>query len=68
MDASVASQVAELARAATRAAKAASQVASSIGTRNMNAAMEAAAKVLKNPDIFNGEDPTSFMNWKLTFG
>ena len=29
--------------------------------------MESASKVLKNPDFFNGEDPTSFVSWKLTF-
>ena len=67
MDASVASQVAELARAATRAAEAASQGASSVRTQNMNGGMEAAANAWKNPDIFNGGDPASFMNWKLTF-
>ena len=54
MDANVAQQIAELAQAATRAA----QVASG---------MESASKVLKNPDVFNGEDAASFMGWKLNF-
>lgn len=67
MDAGMANQIAELARAATMAATAASSVAEKLGVKSMSSGMESAAKVLKNPDVFNGEDPTSFMSWKLTF-
>ena len=67
MDANMVSQVAELARAATMAATAASSVAEKVGVKSMSSGMESASKVLKNPDVFNGEDPTSFMSWKLTF-
>ncbi len=67
MDAGMASQIAELARAATMAATAASSVAEKVGVKSMSAGMESASKVLKNPHTFNGEDPTSFSSWKLTF-
>ena len=67
MDAGMANQIAELARAATMAATAATNVAEKVGVKSMSSGMESASKVLKNPDVFNGEDPTSFMSWKLTF-
>ena len=67
MDATMANQIAELARAATMAATAASSVAEKVGVKSMSSGMESASKVLKNPDVFNGEDPTSFMSWKLMF-
>ena len=66
MDAGMVSQIAELARAATMAATVASSVAEKVGVESMSSGMESASKVLKNPDVFNGEDPTSFMSWKLT--
>ena len=68
MDANVAQQISELAQAATRAAQAATTVAEKFGSKSgMSSGMESAAKVLKNPDVFNGEDAASFMGWKLNF-
>ena len=68
MDANVAQQISELAQAATRAAQAATTVAEKLGSKSgMSSGMESAAKVLKNPDVFNGEDAASFMGWKLNF-
>lgn len=67
MDVGMGSQIAELARAATMATTAASSVAEKVGTKSMSSGMESASKVLKNPDAFTGEDPTSFMAWKFTF-
>ena len=58
----------ELAQAATRAAKAATTVDERVGSKGgMASGMESASKVLKNPDVFNGEDAASFMGWKLNF-
>ena len=68
MDANVAQQISELAQAATRAAQAATTVAEKFGSKSgMSSGMESAATVLKNPDVFNGEDAASFMGWKLNF-
>ena len=68
MDANVAQQISELAQAATRAAQAATTVAEKFASKSgMSSGMESAAKVLKNPDVFNGEDAASFMGWKLNF-
>ena len=68
MDVNVAQQITELAQAATRAAQAATTVAEKFGSKgSMSSGMESAAKVLKNPDVFNGEDAASFMGWKLNF-
>ena len=67
MDVSVAQQITELAKAATRAAQAAATVAEQFGSKGMSSGMESAAKVLKNPDAFTGEDAASFMGWKLNF-
>ena len=67
MDVNVAQQFTELAQAATRAAPAATTVAEKFGSKGMSSGMESAAKVLKNPDAFTGEDAASFMGWKLNF-
>ena len=68
MDVNFAQQIAELAQAATRAAQAATAVAERVGSKGgMASGMESASKVLKNPDVFNGEDAASFMGWKLNF-
>ena len=67
MDVNVAQQITELAQAATRAAQAATTVAEKVGSKGMASGMESASKVLKNPDVFSGEDAASFMGWKLNF-
>ena len=68
MDVNVAQQITELAQAATRAAQAATTMAERVGSKGgMSSGMESAAKVLKNPDVFNGEDAAGFMGWKLNF-
>ena len=67
MDVNIVQQITELAQAATRAAQAATTVAEKFGSKGMASGMESASKVLKNPDVFNGEDAASFMGWKLNF-
>ena len=68
MDVNVAQHITELAQAATRAAQAATAVAEKVSAKGgMSSGMESAAKVLKNPDVFNGEDAAGFMGWKLNF-
>ena len=67
MDVNVAQQITELAQAGTRAAQAATTVAEKVGSKGMASGMESASKVLKNPDVFSGEDAASFMGWKLNF-
>ena len=61
LDVNVAQQITELAQAATRAPQAATTVAEKFGSKGMSSGMESAAKVLKNPDAFTGEDAASFM-------
>ncbi len=67
MDVNVAQQITELAQAATRAAQAATTVAEKVGSKGMASGMESASQVLKNPDVFSGEDAASFVGWKLNF-
>ena len=68
MDVNVAQHITELAQAATRAAQAATAVAEKVSAKGgMSSGMESAAKVLKSPDVFNGEDAAGFMGWKLNF-
>ena len=66
-------QMSNLATAATRAANAAEKA---IGLLSQSAApsssgdqggLQAASRILKCPDAYNGEDPMAFSSWKFTF-
>ena len=50
--------------AATAAANAATQALSSMSTR-ASTGLESAARILKAPDVFTGEDPMIFQTWKF---
>eukprot|EP00435_Cladocopium_sp_Y103_P037670 s676_g10.t1 len=69
-------QMTVLATAATNAATAAERALGAIsgqsassgsGSGGHDGGLQAAAKILRNPDSFNGEDPLSFISWKFTF-
>ena len=73
-------QVVELTRAATTAASSAASAMQSMqqfqqGKGSSSASgLESASRILKNPDVFSGDNPLEFMSWKslfeswLTFG
>ena len=68
-------QMTVLATAATNAASAAEKAISAMSqsaTSSTSASggqegLQAAARILKNPDTFSGDDPLSFIGWKFTF-
>ena len=60
-------QVAALAQAATRAASAAEKALSSIGESRSSDGLQAASRILKSPDTYDGTDIMGFMAWKQQF-
>ena len=69
-------QMTVLATAATNAANAAeraiglmsqSQSSSSAGGGQGDSGLQAAARILKNPEAFTGDDPMAFSGWKFSF-
>lgn len=62
-------QVTNLAMAATRAATAAESAlqATAGGSSSSSSGLQAASRVLKNPDTFDGSNPHDFMSWKFVF-
>ena len=72
-------QVVELTRAATTAASSAASAMQSMQQFQQSkgssaSGLESASRILKNPDVFSGDNPLEFMSWKslfeswLTFG
>ena len=72
-------QIVELTRAATTAASSAASAMQSMqqlqqGKGSSASGLESASRILKNPDVFSGDNPLEFMSWKslfeswLTFG
>ena len=72
-------QVVELTRAATTAASSAASAMQSMqqfqqGKGSSASGLESASRILKNPDVFSGDNPLEFLSWKslfeswLTFG
>ena len=63
-------QMASLAMAPTRVATAAENAltaTSRSGGGSAASGLQAASRVLKNPDTFDGNDPHAFMSWKFVF-
>lgn len=66
-------QMATLAEAATNAARAAERALQQVGTATSSAGgdgqsgLQAAVRILKSPDAYNGEDPCAFAIWKFGF-
>ena len=72
-------QIVELTRAATTAASSAASAMQSMqqlqqGKGSSASGLESASRILKNPDVFSGDNALEFMSWKslfeswLTFG
>ena len=64
--------MAALTEAATKAATSAEKALTTMqgggsASSSSGDGMIAASKILKNPDTFNGDDPTMFQQWKFTF-
>ena len=65
-------QVVELTRAATTAASSAASAMQSMqqfqqGKGSAASGLEPASRILKNPDLFSGDNPLEFMSWKSLF-
>ena len=68
-------QMSVLATAATNAAAAAERALGAIATQSASSSssgagdggLQAATRILKNPDVYTGEDPMAFSGWKFTF-
>ena len=72
-------QMVEMTRAATTAASTAASAMQSMqqfqqGRGSSSSGLESASRILKNPDVFSGDNPLEFLSWKslfeswLTFG